>query len=135
MATTGKGIGGVIVGILEHKASELRKLEPNLTKEMAFTRVYLDPENRELAKAERAANGFHQKVYPPTASITPIVAEGDGLAELRRMAEDLRQKFPFLSPAAAFAKVYSDPANVELRKRERKSAYAAMGARELSDNL
>ena len=113
-----------------------RKREPHLTKEQAFAKAYSDPENAALVKAERAANGFRtNKVYPPTASIEPIVAVTDGLAELRRMAEDLRQKFPFLTPAAAFAKVYADPANIELRRRERKSAYRRMGANELADNL
>ena len=129
-----RSTGAILVKLIEHKAAELHKSHPEWTREQCFAKTYADPTNRNLAAAERAANGFLPS-YPPVASIEPIVAEGDGLAELRRMAADLRQRFPFLTPAAAFAKVYADPANVELRKRERRAAYRAMGANELADNL
>lgn len=38
------------------KAEELRKKDPNLTKEQAFSKVYSDPANADLAKRERAEN-------------------------------------------------------------------------------
>jgi hypothetical protein len=34
-------------------APDLRKREPDLTKEQAFTKVFVDPANLELAKRER----------------------------------------------------------------------------------
>ena len=36
------------------KAEALRKQQPKLTKEQAFTKTLTDPVNRELAQAERA---------------------------------------------------------------------------------
>ena len=35
-------------------AEELRKADPKLTKEQAFTKAYADPANRDLVQAERA---------------------------------------------------------------------------------
>jgi hypothetical protein len=40
---------------LNARAAELRKADPSLTPEQAFSKAYLDPRNRELAKAERSA--------------------------------------------------------------------------------
>ena len=50
--------GAKLLEALELKAAELRKREPNLTREQAFAKVYAAPENRKLAEAERWANGF-----------------------------------------------------------------------------
>lgn len=41
---------------LTAKAEELRKSDPKLTREEAFAKVYSDPANAELARAERRAN-------------------------------------------------------------------------------
>lgn len=41
---------------LKAKAAELRKLKPELSEQQAFARVYTDPANAKLAKAERRAN-------------------------------------------------------------------------------
>ena len=43
----------------------------------------------------------------------------DALDELHAKAAKLRKVMPQLSEAQAFAKVYQDPNNVELRRRER----------------
>jgi hypothetical protein len=42
--------------VLTAKAAELRREDPSLTPEMAFSKVFLDPANRSLAAAERAAS-------------------------------------------------------------------------------
>ena len=42
---------------LNAKAAELRKSHPELTEAQAFAKVYTDPANAELAKAERRASG------------------------------------------------------------------------------
>ena len=42
--------------ILEGKAEALRKVNPSLTREQAFSRVYQDPANLEVVQIERAAN-------------------------------------------------------------------------------
>ena len=44
------------MAILEGKAEALRKVNPSLTREQAFSRVYTDPLNAEIAQIERAAN-------------------------------------------------------------------------------
>ena len=41
---------------IDAKAASLRKANPDLTAEQAFSQAYLAPENRELAKAERRRN-------------------------------------------------------------------------------
>jgi hypothetical protein len=45
---------------LNAKAAELRKRDPSLTLEQAFTKVYTDKENSELANAERHSNGIYE---------------------------------------------------------------------------
>ena len=42
--------------VLEGKAEALRKVNPSLTREQAFSRVYQDPANLEVVQIERAAN-------------------------------------------------------------------------------
>jgi hypothetical protein len=46
-------------------AEDLRKREPSLTREQAFTKVYTAPEK--LRKAERNANGFVE--YPVARTV------------------------------------------------------------------
>jgi hypothetical protein len=50
--------GGTAYDQLNAKASEYRKAHPELelTQEQAFSKIFVDPANRELARAERAAN-------------------------------------------------------------------------------
>jgi hypothetical protein len=45
---------------LNAKAAEMRKANPTLTREQAFTKVYTDPENAPLIRRERQENA------PPT---------------------------------------------------------------------
>jgi hypothetical protein len=47
---------GSAFDLLQAKANELRKRSPELTKEQAFSAVFADPANRELAVAEREEN-------------------------------------------------------------------------------
>ena len=44
--------------ILELEARELRKSHPELTEAQAFAKVYMDPANIDLRRAEREKNGF-----------------------------------------------------------------------------
>jgi hypothetical protein len=46
--------------------------------------------------------------------------EDDALDEITEKAQALRRRDPSLTEAQAFTKAYTDPANVELRKRERR---------------
>ena len=66
-------------------ARNLRKEHPKLTPEQAFAKVYEDPANIGLRKAERA--GAYWKLYPPVARMEPLVEYGNsndtGLAALK----------------------------------------------------
>lgn len=55
-ATVGENSDDPVV-MLKAKAAELRKVHPELSEQQAFARVYQDPANAELAKAERRKNG------------------------------------------------------------------------------
>lgn len=50
---------------------------------------------------------------------TTAVGTGKAYDELVAKATELRKSEPKLTPAAAFAKVYEDPANIEIVRRER----------------
>jgi hypothetical protein len=173
-------------------AADLRKREPHLTKEQAFAKVYTDPANVDLRRAERnfayGAIGYgyryeeparktispaesgvayqaimkmaaaaHKKdpgktieqhfaaiyssdeslrrldisernvakAYPPVARTKPVIAEGDGYAELRRMAEEIRRENPEIPFSVAFARGMT--ANPDAARREKKERYARMG--------
>jgi hypothetical protein len=49
------------------------------------------------------------------------------MGKLKELAAEIRRQNPFLTPEQAFARVYSDPANRELRRAERFAAYSRMG--------
>lgn len=112
-------------------AKELRKERPELTPEQAFAKVYEDPANRELAEVERAGARLKMaKIFPPVARTEPAVASGSsndtGLAALKELAAEFRRRNPFLSVEQAFARVYADPANRELAKKERMTSRARL---------
>jgi hypothetical protein len=121
-------IQGLALAALEGMAAALRKTHPELSKEQAFSKVYQDPSNAELQRAERG--GAIQKFYPPVASLEPAVSYGNsndtGLAALKKLAAELRQRLPFLTVEQAFAKVYADPDNHELAERERAESRARL---------
>jgi hypothetical protein len=87
------------------------------TSAQAFARIYSDPGNRHLAEAERAqaraANGTDVRVVQHAESNT------SAYSELMAKAAELRKANPNLTEAQAFEKVYTDPANIEISKRER----------------
>jgi hypothetical protein len=51
----------------------------------------------------------------------------DALAQLEALVAQMRAASPELSKAQAFSRVYQDPANIGLVKRERQQARARMG--------
>jgi hypothetical protein len=44
------------------------------------------------------------------------------MASLEKLAAEMRERHPFLTPEQAFARVYSDPANHHLATAERAAA-------------
>ena len=124
--------GANIMGLIEHKATELREREPSLTKEQAFAKIYTAPENRSLRAAERWAHGFHEYApveneHAPAVTGDPIAKQSAALDALSKLASDRRRANPGLSPEQAFAKIYSDPSNRELAMAGRASR-AMIGA-------
>jgi hypothetical protein len=122
-----ESIGDIIkrcVDEFEKLADDLLKTQPKLTKEQAFAKVYADPANVELRKAERAANGF---AYPPIARTAPAVEESMAFGKLKELAAEFRRTNLFLTVEQCFARVMADPANRELVRAERLDAYDRMG--------
>lgn len=102
----------------ELAAKELRKSHPELTVEQAYSKVY--ESNLDIRKADRAGSVLRfTKQSAPGARAEPLASD-TGLAELQRLAADLQRAQPLMTAEAAFAKVYSDPANAELAKLERR---------------
>jgi hypothetical protein len=100
---------------------------PELSFEQAFAKRYSDARSSDEARAFWDACNVIKGLTP--ARLEPEVTGGrrfinddedeDALDELHAKAAKLRKVMPQLSEAQAFAKVYQDPNNVELRRRER----------------
>jgi hypothetical protein len=114
---------------LDAMAHNLKCEQPHLTKEQCFAKVYEDPANILLRKAERTAayakldGSTIGKGLAPVA--TESIAKHDAaMGKLNAKADELRKVMPNLTREQAFAKVYGDPANRELATAERAAAYA-----------
>ena len=123
------------MAVLEGNAEVLRKASPSLTREQAFSRVYTDPSNAEIAQIERAASAARfaeQAAFSCTGESMEkrvLVAKRDNaLDALKAKAAELRKAKPELTELQAFAKVYEDPANRALAAAERRSAREALYA-------
>jgi hypothetical protein len=102
-----------------------RKQWPRLTEQAAYEQAFSDPANAALT-----ARLYHR---PLPTSIYPMPREwmrdegsqhakadrGSAYGDLMEKAEEYRNAHPELSISQAFAKVYTDPANREISKRER----------------
>jgi hypothetical protein len=117
-------------GISEHEMTKLiteaaQRAWPELRPAAAFSKMYCGDEL--LRRAVNACKTFD--VQPPQLRVAPSQVGGaaaqdvddatDALAQLEALAAALRRQYPELTREKAFAKVYTDPANVELVKRER----------------
>ena len=127
--------GALAMIALEGAAEALRKSNPSLTREQAFSRVYQDPANRIAAMAERQA--ARQRFAEHAASSYTgdnlekrvLVTQRDAaLDALKAKAAELRKANPELTELQAFAKVYGDPANRALAAAERSASWAALYA-------
>jgi hypothetical protein len=116
-------------GITEHEFVELatedaQKRFPDKTPAAAFAKLFTDggADSLTLRKAHAVVKASHaEQMFGPTfpARAKADRSEGRAYNELLAKAEELRKVRPELSEAQAFAKVFSDPANIELAKRER----------------
>lgn len=98
---------------------------PGESSAKAFARVFAGDGDDALLlrKAHQIIkNGATMTLTPTYVGATEATAVNDpedALAQLEALAERLRQSMPVLSKHQAFSKIYCDPANAELVKRER----------------
>jgi hypothetical protein len=105
-----------------------REKFPFLPSDVAFARIFEDKNYAALAAQA------HRRPQPTTiykmpgstdpgrgayTKADPVPNNDSAYGELMAKAEQLRSERPELSEAQAFSKVFTDPANVELAKRER----------------
>ena len=132
--TQGGHTHALAMAVLEGKAEVLRKVNPSLTREQAFSRATKIRLNAEIAKIERAANEarfVEQATSQSGDNIEKralIATRDSALGALKAKAAELRKAKPELSELQAFAKVYEDPANRALAAAERQSAREALYA-------
>jgi hypothetical protein len=106
---------------------------PNETSAQAFTRIFTDESNTGQALRHVYAIAKGQAVAPidEPADDDERDDADDVEVALRRiesLADQLRARFPSLTKAQAFSKIYTDPANVALAKRERRASMRRIGA-------
>ena len=97
------------MAVLEGKAEALRKVNPSLTREQAFAKVYTDRANAELAKIERAANEA-RFAEQAASSYTGdnmekrmlVTQRDNALDALKAKAAELRKARPSLTRIAGF---------------------------------
>jgi hypothetical protein len=78
--------------IIQLRADALRKRDPSLTPEQAFSKVYCAPENMHLRRAEREAHTDDpvEKATVPLASAEPRVLQSLAMDEVNSIAEQSR---------------------------------------------
>ena len=121
------------MAVLEGKAEALRKVNPSLTREQAFARIYSDTSNAEIAQVERAASRARfaeQAASSYTGESMQkrlLVAKRDAAyAALQVKGEELRRADPLLTREGAIAKAMKlYPA---LAATERAASWAALYA-------
>jgi hypothetical protein len=107
-------------GVTEFEMTKLvtaaaQRTYPELTPAAAFAKMYgaNDDDGKLLRQATGACKGFQ---------VTPAhkqAATGSAYDQLVTKADELRKREPGLSREMAFSKVFVDPANIELARRER----------------
>jgi hypothetical protein len=90
---------------------------PSLSRERAFAKVFEDPDSIGIRRLWQVAKG---QVVADEPNDDDEADDTDALDELNKLAEQERRRSG-TSKAVAFSKVYCDPANVELVKRERRA--------------
>jgi hypothetical protein len=112
-----EGAGGIsefeITKLIQEAAS---RAYPELKPAVGFTKIYED--SVLLRQAVAVCKTFHVTAGAPRAAAGGTVS-GSALDELLSKAAELKKREPGLTPAQAFARVYSAPENVEIAKRER----------------
>lgn len=103
-----------VLELMNIAAMQIRKAEPKLTKEQAFTRYVDTPAGADMYSIYKRVPA--QNVVPLHQPIRKI-ATASATAELQAKGEEQRKREPRLTSAQAFARVATDPANREIFKR------------------
>jgi hypothetical protein len=114
----------LVEAITEHG----KRLHPSMKADQAFTKVFTSQDEAGIVfrKAVQLCKDM------PRMTIMPVVTgnndvdddDSDAIEALDALAEEQRRRSPEMSKAQAFAKVYSDPANLRLAQKERRQARA-----------
>jgi hypothetical protein len=121
--------GGSTGGVTEHELSaaievHARKLYPNHTAASAFSKVYSAATDEGLAFRKAVQRLKGQATLVPLsvggAAAEAVNNPADALAQIEALAAKLRAQFPQISKAAAFSKIYTDPAHAALAAAERR---------------
>jgi hypothetical protein len=102
-------IGALAQVALEGAAVALRKREPHLTAEQAFSRVYQDPAYSVAAKAEREDSRRRIAGVSVTQTQPEILNDVLSDVEIKRLITRERAKFPFLNGEQLLAVVEASP--------------------------
>ena len=127
------GISAICKHVIERRGSssitehELTKLisdnverRPGETREQAFCRAFEAPDAEGLAMRKAVAVLRHHPVAEAAPrSVAGGTVSGDAYGKLLAKAEEARRADPSLTREQSFAKIYADPANVELARAER----------------
>jgi len=103
-----------------------KKAYPDDRPDKAFSKYFEG--NLVVRQAHAVVKGMATIMPVATANEGTDDDDEDALEALEELAERQRAAHPELSKAAAFSKIYQDPANVELVKRERRQARAGLSA-------
>ena len=114
-------------GISEHEITKViteaaQRAYPELRPAAAFSKMFCSEDSVLLRQAVAACRTFATQPAHKQAVLSGSamnVSSGSAMNALVAKAAELRQREPSLTPAQSFAKVYSDPANVELARAER----------------
>jgi hypothetical protein len=111
------------------------------TREQCFTRAYTarTEDGATLRRAHqlvrdatlRKAAGlpFEVTLQPRLSSGLEALTDASGpLAQLQALGRELHRQSPWMSPEQAFSRIYTDPANAALVRREREAARARLRA-------
>jgi len=94
------------------KAEELRKKEPTLTSEAAFTKIYVDPANRTLVQMEKVESVRSTKAWPEVGDhyreeggIEAFRDPKRATVALRELIAEIRRESPWLTVEDAWARL------------------------------
>jgi hypothetical protein len=110
--------------LVEAATAVAAERHPGLSASAAFAKVYADQgdEGRVLREAVHVAKVSQWLAGGSTVDAKTDTRAGTAYGELMSKAEEYRSAHPELSVAQCFEKIYTAPANVALRKRERQES-------------